>query len=69
MGWASGSDLFDKIIEVMKEAVPDVEARVAAYRKLVDAFRDADWDTLDECLDKDEAYDRVFREIYPDEDE
>ncbi|MBF0481303.1 MAG: hypothetical protein HQK81_06310 [Desulfovibrionaceae bacterium] len=69
MGWASGSGLFSEIIKVVKDAVPDKEVRKAAYRKLMRVFLDQDWDTENECLGEDEAYDEIYRELYPEEDD
>lgn len=69
MGWASGSRLFNKVIAAVQPVVPDFEARKSLYASLVEAFRDHDWDTLDECVGKDPAYDAVYAEKYPDDDE
>ncbi len=69
MGWASGSRLFGAVIEAIQPEITDEEKRKALYRKLIDAFRDEDWDTLDECVGEDPAYDAVYAEIYPPEDE
>ena len=65
MGWASGSTLFSQIIEGVKPVVSDKEMRKAIYRPIIEAFEDADWDTLDECEGEDEAYDEVVREMHP----
>ena len=67
MGWSSGSGIFNKIIDGVKDVVPDEAARLRIYRPIVDAMCDADWDTLDECLDRDPAFDALYREIYPDD--
>ena len=69
MGWASGTSVFNGVIIAVQANVQDLEARKAIYRIAIEAFQDADWDTLDECLGKDEAYDAVFQEIYPDDDD
>jgi hypothetical protein len=63
MGWSSGSELFGKVIEAIKPAVPDEEARVAIYTKLIPEFENQDWDTQDECLDMDPAYDRALTKL------
>ena len=69
MGWASGSTVMTKIIEVVKKEVPSKKKRKALYVGIVDALRDADWDTLDECLGEDQAYDEVYNELYPEDDD
>lgn len=69
MGWGSGSTVFDGVIDTVMAHVPDVESRKAIYRNLIDVFTDADWDTTDECLGKDPAYDEVHAEMFPDEEE
>ena len=66
MGWASGSDLFSSVIKVLKKNVPSVKRRKEMYRKLIAAFKEHDWDTLEECLGEDRAYDAVYHELYPD---
>lgn len=33
--------------------------------KVIAAFVDSDWDTQDECLGRDEAYDAAMRELHP----
>lgn len=70
MGWASGSRLFLRLIEAIKQELPeDAEKRERIYREMFDAFEDADWDTTDECLGEDPAYDKIHNEKYPPEDE
>ena len=66
MGWASGSRIFSEIIAAVKPHVADKDARKSIYRPIIEAFENDDWDTQDECLDEDEAYDEVMREIHPD---
>lgn len=67
MGWASGSRLFGDVIKAIQPRVPDRAVRKAIYQDLMEAFEDMDWDTLDECLGKDEVYDEIFNERYPDD--
>lgn len=69
MGWSGGSRLFGAVIEAIKPEVPDEAKRKNLYLKLIDAFRDEDWDTLDECVGDDPAYDAAYAEIYPPDDE
>lgn len=65
MGWASGSRLFSEVIDVIKKYVPDEDERVDIYKGLIDAFEEADWDTQDECMGEDAAYDTALKELHP----
>ena len=65
MGWSSGSRLMSDIIESLLEHVEDEEARRNIYLEIISAFEDADADTLDECLEEDEAFDEAYRELHP----
>lgn len=67
MGWSSGSRVFGDAIKAIKPNVPDKDTRKKIYVKLIEAFEEADWDTLDECLGEDEAYDEIYNERYPHE--
>ncbi|QIV65916.1 hypothetical protein Cp1R7AA1_008 [Mesorhizobium phage Cp1R7A-A1] len=69
MGWATGSELFSSVIRAVKPHVADVETRKAIYRPIFDAFSREDWDTEDECLGEDPAYDAIYAETFPDRDE
>lgn len=66
MGWSSGSSLFNSVIKVIKPNIADKKKRVEIYKELIVAFVDSDWDTLDECLGADDAYDEAVDELYPD---
>ena len=66
MGWASGSRLFGEIIDRMKLNIDDVVQRKNMYIDLIEAFEDADCDTLYECLGHDDCFDLAFEELYPD---
>lgn len=63
MGWSSGSELFDKIIEAVQPAVHDEAAREAIYANIIPAFEDQDWDTQDECMGKDPAFDKALKKL------
>jgi hypothetical protein len=65
MGWASGSYLFDKVIEAAQEYMPDFKIRKKFYLKTIEAFEVHDWDTQDECLNVDLAYDEALYELHP----
>lgn len=68
MGWASGSDVAYTIIEAIKKNVKDDEAREKIYVALIDAFEDADCDTLYELRGIDPAFDQFFPEDEEDAD-
>lgn len=63
MGWNSGGELFQAIIEALKPELPDELARQRIYEKLIPAFEDHDWDTQDECLGEDDAFDAAFQKL------
>ncbi len=65
MGWASGTELFEKIIDVAKEKIPDNDTRQAFYKEVILAFEDQDWDCQTECCGKDYAFDLALKELYP----
>lgn len=65
MGWGSGSYIFLELIEVIKPNVLDDGVRKGIYVKLIPVFEAMDWDTQDECLGKDPAYDTALRELHP----
>lgn len=66
MGWASGSTLFSIVIDVIQEHVPDHDERVEIYTGLIEAFEESDWDTQDECMGEDPAYDEALKELHKD---
>lgn len=63
MGWASGSGLFGIIIEELQEVIDSKETRKKVYKSLYQAFKQYDWDTEDECVGIDPAFDEMYREI------
>lgn len=70
MGWASGSKVFSEIIQVLLETVENDETRKEIYAGLIEIFEDtADCDTLYECKGEDTAFDKVFNELYPEDEE
>jgi hypothetical protein len=66
MGWSSGTELMNNIIEIIKEQVNDEIIRRTIYSHMIAVFLDQDWDTEEECLGRDKAYDVAFYELYPD---
>lgn len=63
MGWASGSSVMNEIIDSLVSEVPDPEVRKRVYKPVITALRNADWDTLDESMFRDEAFDAAAREL------
>lgn len=61
MGWSSGSELFNRIIDAIKPRLGD-EERKAFYLEIIPVFEDQDWDTQDECLDRDPMFAAAYRE-------
>lgn len=57
MGWSSGSTLMSEVIAAMKNANIPEHLRAVAYDGIIDAFRNEDCDTLDECIGEDHAFD------------
>jgi hypothetical protein len=66
MGWASGSSPYDFIIEELKECVPDEALRPKIHESLIRAFEEHDWDTQDECVGQDPAFDAALEKLHPD---
>ena len=64
MGWAKGSGLFEKLIEVLFDKVDDPDTREEIYVEMITAFEDMDCDTLQECMGEDEAFDAALRLVY-----
>lgn len=60
MGWSSGSRLMSDIIDAVYSNVRDKSARAKIYEILIPAFEDFDCDTLSECTDVDEEFDRIW---------
>jgi hypothetical protein len=66
MGWASGSEIMSEIINLTKRTIKDVSKRKSFYKNLIVIFENRDWDTEDECLGLDRAFDLAMKELYPD---
>lgn len=65
MGWASGSSLMDGIISAIKGKVPDYKTRKEIYKAIINEMESADWDTQDECMGSDKAYDAALKSLHP----
>jgi hypothetical protein len=66
MGWSSGSEIMNAVIDAVTENVKDKDARKKIYGPIITALEDADWDTQDESMGIDEAFDELMAEQYPD---
>lgn len=67
MGWASGSELLERLITVVEDTVDDRLARVEIYKQMIDAFEDHDCDTVYECVsDPTNAFAEAFYTLHPD---
>jgi hypothetical protein len=64
MGWASGSELMDTIIDAMMRACKSLTYRQRFYTRVIKAFQDHDWDCENECLDQDPAFDAALKAIW-----
>lgn len=65
MGWSSASRIMSDIITAIKPHVAEKEARKSIYAPIIDSLEEGDWDTQDECLGEDDAYDEVLKDKYP----
>ena len=66
MGWASGGYLFGDLMDTLMKWVPDEKTRQLMYAEIILAFEKSDWDTQDECLGVDSAFDAALRALHPD---
>lgn len=62
MGWSSGSDVAYPIIKAAKKHIKDDKVREKIYVALIDAFEEADCDTLYELKGIDPLFDQFFPE-------
>jgi len=66
MGWASGSDLMESIINVISKEIPDKSKRYRIYRRIIIAMERHDWDTQNECIGIDPEFDKALKKLHPD---
>ena len=66
MGWASGSDIANRMIAGISKEVADSVIRQKLYAIMISALESGDWDTQDECYGQDPAFDAALREAHPD---
>jgi hypothetical protein len=68
MSWSNGTSIFEEIAAVLRANVPDYETRCDVYRELISIFEDNGAELHDVYESVDEAFDDVWREIYPEND-
>jgi hypothetical protein len=66
MGWYSGSILMSELIKSLKKHIGDPDGRTDIYKDMIIAFEDHDWDTQNECIGEDPAFDKALRSIHSD---
>ena len=66
MGWASGSQVMEEIIEVVQTEIKDPKVRLRLYKCIIGALEGQDWDTQNECEGTDNAYDEALKELHLD---
>ena len=65
MGWSDGSEVMNRVIDAVKPHVANDEVRKSIYTPIIEALEDGDWDTQDESMGKDEAFDAALKELHP----
>ena len=68
MAWSTGSQIFEEIASVLRANVSDYEDRKTIYRELISIFEDNGAELYDIYESVDEAFDDVWRELYPESD-
>ena len=66
MGWASGSQVMEEIIDLVKDEIRDDQVRYRLYKGIITALEGNDWDTQNECEGVDAAYDKALKDLHPD---
>lgn len=69
MGWSTGSLIFEEIASVLRSNVSDYADRTDIYRELIPIFESYDAELYDIYGSVDDAFDAVWRELYPESDE
>lgn len=65
MGWASGTYVARDIIEGLQNEVYDYDVRIQIYIEVIKALESNDWDTQDEAMGLDEAFDEAMKKLHP----
>jgi hypothetical protein len=66
MGWGSGSSLAFDVIKGLSECHATVEQRKMFYGVLIPAMENQDWDTHQDSMGIDPAFDEVVWDLHPD---
>lgn len=68
MGWASGSELAERVWDDVRTCIPSEIDRRTAAKRVIEAFEDMDCDTIGECeqLVKDAG---LEAEYWPDDED
>jgi hypothetical protein len=66
MGWSGGSSVMNGIIDVVHREIKDPAVKQRLYKGIIEALEGSDWDTQEECLGQDIAFDAALAELYPD---
>ena len=67
MGWSRGSSLLEEVAMVIRSNVADFADRVEIYRNLIPLFEDLDAEVSDVYGSCDEAFDKAYEELFPEE--
>ena len=62
MVWPGRTDLMKIIIQVIKQEYPNADLRKQMYKPIYEQLLNMDWDTQDECIGLDPAFDEVMKE-------
>jgi hypothetical protein len=66
MGWASGGQVMQEIIDLFQDEIKDDQVRYRLYKGVINALEGNDWDTQDEFIGSDDAYDKALKDLHPD---
>ncbi len=65
MGWSGANPIAERVAKVVEDHQDGTEERrafgLAVLSELVEALRDNDWDTLDECMGQTDLLDEAIR--------
>jgi hypothetical protein len=64
MGWSSGTEIMNALIMSVQGRMTH-DDKVAFFQEAINIFEDNDWDSLEECLGEDDAFDEAVRNIRP----
>lgn len=64
MGWSSGSEIMNAVIEAVRDEVKNKEKRKLIYKPVLEILENSDWDTQDESIGLDAAFDELMIDQY-----